>query len=87
MFSAVGIYDVTSVSFAVSGNGNGYLFAQLQFSTNGGGTFTNIGAAQAIAGGPGSVLTFAVPAGTTINQPTLIMRIHFTQGRSPEPDR
>jgi hypothetical protein len=82
LFSGVGIYDVTSVSFAISANGNGYAFATLQYSTNGGVTFTNIGATQAIPNGPGTVLTFAVPAGTTINQPTLILRIDFTGGRS-----
>jgi hypothetical protein len=79
MFSAVGIYNVTSVSFAVSGNGNGYGFALLLFSTNGGTTFTQIGATQAVAG---PVMTFAVPAGTTLNKPTLIMRIAFTGGFS-----
>ncbi len=82
MFSAVGIYDVTSVSFAIGGNGNGFAFAALVFSTNGGATFTQIGATQAIPSGPGVVLTFAAPAGTTINQPTLIMRLAFTQGQS-----
>jgi hypothetical protein len=82
MFSAVGIYNVTSVSFAISGNGNGYSSASLLFSINGGLTFTQIGATQAIPTGPGTVLTFAVPAGTTINHPTLIMRIAFTGGQS-----
>src|SRR4029077_13619205 len=80
MFSAVGIYNVTSVSFAIGGNGNGYSFASLLFSTNGGTTFTQIGATQAIPSGPGTVLTSAVPAGTTLNKPTLIMRIAFTGG-------
>src|SRR4029077_7099501 len=78
MFSAVGIYNVTSVSFAIGGNGNGYTFALLLFSTNGGTTCTQIAATQAAGTGPGHVLTFAVPLNTTINQPTLIMRIAFT---------
>jgi hypothetical protein len=82
LFSGVGIYDVTSVSFAISANGNGYAFATLQYSTNGGGTFTNIGVPQPIVNGPGVVMTFAVPAGTTINQPTLILRLLFTGGQS-----
>ena len=44
LISSQGIYDVTSVSFAYGSNGNGYRFVQLQFSTNGGLTFDNIGA-------------------------------------------
>jgi hypothetical protein len=82
MFSAVGIYNVTSVSFAIGGNGNGYSFASLLFSVNGGTSFVQIGATQAIPSGPGTVLTFAVPLNTTINKPTLIMRIAFTGGQS-----
>jgi hypothetical protein len=81
-FSAVGIYDVTSVSFAVAANGNGYEFVSLLISTNGGATFTQIGATQAIPNGPGSILSFSIPSGTTINQPTLIVRLAFTGGRS-----
>ena len=82
MFSAVGIYDVTSVSFAISANGNGYAFVRLLISTNGGTTFTQIGAIQAIPNGPGTALTFTLPAGTTLNQPMLIVRLAFTGGQS-----
>jgi hypothetical protein len=82
MFSFMGIYDVTSVSFAIAANGNGYEFASLLISTNGGTTFTQIGATQAIPNGPGTILTFTLPAGTTLNQPTLIVRLAFTGGRS-----
>jgi len=82
MFSAVGIYDVTSVSFAIGANGNGYAFVSLLISTNGGATFTQIGATQAIPNGPGTILTFTLPAGTTINQPTLVLRLAFTGGQS-----
>ena len=71
-----------AVSFAIGGNGNGYAFASLLISSNGGATFTQIGATQAIPNGPGSVLTFTLPAGTTINQPTLILRLAFTGGQS-----
>jgi len=78
----VGIYDVTSVSFAIGANGNGYAFVSLLISTNGGATFTQIGATQAIPNGPGTILTFTLPAGTTINQPTLVLRLAFTGGQS-----
>jgi hypothetical protein len=82
MFSAVGIYDVTSVSFAIAANGNGYEFASLLISTNGGTTFTQIGATQVIPNGPGTILTFTIPAGTTLDEPTLVVRLAFTGGRS-----
>ena len=82
MFSAQGIYDVTSVSFAIGANGNGYAFVSLLISTNGGTTFTQIGATQAIPNGPGTTLTFTLPAGTTLNQPTLVLRLAFTGGQS-----
>jgi hypothetical protein len=82
LFSAQGIYDVTSVSFAIGANGNGWEFASLSFSTNGGGTFTQIGATQVIPNGPGTIMTFAVPLGTTINVILLELRITFSGGRS-----
>ena len=82
MFSAVGIYDVTSVSLAVAATGNGYSSVSLMVSTNGGATFTQFGASQPPAGGGGSILTFTLPAGTTLNQPTLILRLAFTGGQS-----
>src|SRR5205823_13602100 len=82
MLSAVGIYYVTSVSFAIGANENGYAFVSLLISTNGGATFTQIGATQAIPSGPGTILTFTLPAGTTLNQPTLVLRLAFTGGQS-----
>lgn len=82
MFSAVGIYNVTSVTFAIGGNGNGYAFASLLVSFDGGATFTQIGATQAIPSGPGTILTFTLPNNTTINQPALILRLAFTGGQS-----
>src|SRR6266480_2393254 len=69
MFSATGIYDVTSVSFAIAANGNGYAFVSLVISSNGGATFTQIGATQLIPNGPGATLTFTIPAGTTLGDP------------------
>ena len=82
MFSAFGIYNVTSVSYAIASNGNGYANASLFISTNGGTTFTQIGATQPVPTGPGSILTFNIPSGTTLNQPTLIVRLAFTGGQS-----
>lgn len=83
MFSAVGIYDVTSVSFAYGANGNGYAFVQLLMSTNGGATFTAIsGVPTALPATPGSIINLTVTPGTTLNQPTLILRLAFTGGQS-----
>jgi hypothetical protein len=82
MFSAVGIYNVTSVSFAIGANGNGYAFASLLVSFNGGVTFTQIGLTQGVPNGPGSTLTFTLPNNTTLGQPTLILRLAFTGGQS-----
>jgi hypothetical protein len=81
-FSVAGIYDVTSVSFAVAANGNGYADVSLLISTNGGMTFTQIGATQLIPNGPGSTLTFTIPSGTTFGQPTVVVRLAFTGGQS-----
>src|SRR5436190_5203053 len=82
MFSATGIYNITSVSFAIGGNGNGYAFASLLISSNGGATFTQIGATQVIPNGPGTILTFTIPSGTTLGDPTTILRLAFTGGQS-----
>jgi hypothetical protein len=81
-FSATGVYDITSVSFAIAANGNGYEFVSLLISSNGGATFTQIGATQAIPNGPGSILSFTIPSGTTLNDPMTVLRLAFTGGRS-----
>jgi hypothetical protein len=81
-FSATGIYDITSVSFAIAANGNGYAFVSLVISSNGGATFTQIGATQLIPNGPGATLTFTIPAGTTLGDPQTIVRLAFTGGQS-----
>jgi hypothetical protein len=84
MPSSQGIYDVTSVSFAYAANGNGYAFAQLQMSTNGGVSFTtNLSGIIALPSGPGFQVVFpAIPAGTTLNINNLVLRILFTGGQS-----
>jgi hypothetical protein len=82
LISAQGIYDVTSVSFAYGSNGNGYAFVQLQFSTNNGITFQNIGGLVALPATPGSVINISVPLGTTVNVSNLVMRLTFSGGQS-----
>jgi hypothetical protein len=82
LISAQGIFDVTSVSFAYGANGNGWAFVQLQFSTNNGITFTNIGGLVALPATPGSFINIAVPLGTTVDVSNLVMRLQFTGGQS-----
>jgi hypothetical protein len=82
LISAQGIYDVTSVSFAYGSNGNGYAFVQLQFSTNGGLSFSNISGLIALAATPGAVINIPVSLGTTINVSNLVLRLQFTGGQS-----
>ena len=81
-FSATGIYDITSVSFAIAANGNGYAFVSLVISSNGGATFTQIGATQLVPNGPGARLVFTIPAGTTLGDPQTVVRLAFTGGQS-----
>jgi len=81
-FSATGIYDITSVSFAINSNGNGFAFVSLRMSTDGGLTFpTTISAPQVIPGGT-STLTLNVTPGTTLNIPMLVLSMTFTNGQS-----
>ena len=82
LISGLGIFDVTSVSFAYGSNGNGYEFVQLQFSSDGGLTFTNIGGIVMLPATPGALINIAVPLGTTIDIPNLVMRLAFTGGQS-----
>lgn len=84
LISGLGIFDVTSISFAYAANGNGYEFVQLQFSSDGGVTFTNIGGIVELpaTGDAGAVINLTVPAGTTLDIPNLVMRLAFTGGQS-----
>jgi len=82
LISSQGIYDVTSVSFAYASNGNGYVGAQLQISTNNGISFTNLSGVTVLPPTPGQVISFTIPAGTTLNINNLVLRISFTGGQS-----
>jgi len=83
-FSATGIYDITSVSFVIAGNGNGFEAAQLLRSSDGGASFQQIPGTpiQFVPNGPGTVLTFTVAPGTTLNIPLLVLQVRFTLGQS-----
>jgi hypothetical protein len=87
-FSVAGIYDITSVSFAFAGNGNGYgnipgTGVQVFMSSDGGVTFTAISGIVSTGGATsGMAITIPIPAGTTINIPNLVLRLRFTGGAS-----
>src|SRR5262249_14596052 len=82
-FSATGIYDITSVSFAYDANGNGYAFVRVQISTNGGASVTTVaGTLTALPATPGAVISIAIPSGTTMNIPMLVLRLNFFGGQS-----
>ena len=83
MPSSQGIYDVTSVSFAYGANGNGYAFAEVQISSNGGLTFSTIaGTLVALPAGPGFQVIIPIASGTTLNINPLVLRLLFTGGQS-----
>ena len=85
MSSQSGIYNVTSVSFAYARAGNGFANVQLQISTNGGATFSNIGTNVALPPGTpsgGTTITITLPNGTTLNVPQLALRLLFNTGQS-----
>jgi hypothetical protein len=82
--SSQGIYDITSVSFAYAAAGNSYTLVTLQMSTNGGVSFSNIAGvpAQVLPPTPGTVISFTIPAGTTLNINNLVLRLSFSGGQS-----
>jgi hypothetical protein len=86
MPSQFGLYNVTSVSFGYARAGNGFQNVQLQISSNGGATFTNIAGAAAFlpsnTGTAGQTITLTLPNGTTLNIPQLALRLLFTNGQS-----
>jgi hypothetical protein len=82
LFSATGIFNVTSLSFAIGASGTGFTSASLLYSTNGGTSFTTLGGPLAIQGSGTGIVGFTVPDGTTLNIPSLVMEIQFNGGAS-----
>jgi hypothetical protein len=78
LFTPQGFFQNMTVTFATNRNGNGFANVQLFFSTNGGGTFTAVGAPTVL---PTSLIlvTLPVPAGAN-NAPLLVLRLVFTNG-------
>jgi len=82
-FSATGVYDIMSVSFASAGSGNGFQNVQLQFSSNGGLTWTNLSPVTPIPTAV-SVITLnnTLCPGCTVGVPNLLIRLNFLNGQS-----
>jgi hypothetical protein len=74
-------YDITSVSFAINVAGNGFSTVRVAFSLDGGTTFFFTTAPQAIPNFL-TVLTFAIPAGTTVGLQPLTVVVEFLGGQS-----
>jgi len=79
--SAVGIYDIHSVSFASAGSGNGFQNVTLQMSSDGGATWTNLSPTAPI---PTAITTIVLTntLGNTLNVPNLLVRLQFINGQS-----
>jgi hypothetical protein len=81
--SVVGIYDIQSVSFASAGSGNGYQNVQLQMSSNGGATWTNLSVVTPIPTSTTIItLTNTLNPGGTLGVPNLLVRLNFINGQS-----
>jgi hypothetical protein len=82
LFTAQGLFQNMSISFAVNVSGNGFTTVALLYSTNGGGTFTPApGQTFNLPNSGTFVVSFSVPAAAN-NAPLLVLRLQFTGGQS-----
>jgi hypothetical protein len=77
--SAQGLFQDMTLSFAVKSRANGFDLVTVQFSVDGGGTFTTFGTAALPTDGTNQVVSFAVPTAAN-NAPNLAFRFFFTGG-------
>ena len=77
--SSGGFYQDMTFSFAVKSRANGFDLVTVQFSVDGGGTFTTFGTAALPTDGTNQVVSFAVPTAAN-NAPNLAFRFFFTGG-------
>lgn len=75
-----GFFQDMTVMFAVNGQGNGFTSVQVQFSTDGGLTFTNAGT-TAIPNSGTIIVSTMLPAAAN-NAPLLTVRLEFLGGQS-----
>jgi hypothetical protein len=80
--SAQGIYDITSVSFGYSSNGNGYRQVQLQVSLDGG-AFVNVGGLVTLSANPPPGTAVTLPNNvSTLGHSLVTVRLLFVNGAS-----
>jgi hypothetical protein len=77
--SAQGLFQDMTLSFAVKSRTRGFDLVTVQFSVDGGGTFTTFGTAALPTDGTRQVVSFAVPTAAN-NAPNLAFRFFFTGG-------
>jgi hypothetical protein len=82
LFTAQGLFQNMSISFAINVAGNGFSTVALWYSTNGGVTFTQApGQIFSLPPSGTIVVSFSVPAAAN-NAPQLVLRLQFTGGQS-----
>ena len=79
--SAVGIYNIQSVSFASRGSGNGFQNVVLQMSADGGANWTNLSVVTPIPTSIGTIV-LTNTLGNTLGVPNLLIRMQFINGQS-----
>lgn len=79
VFSSGGIFQDMTLSFAVKSRQGGFDNVTVQFSVNGGGTWTTFGMAVLPTDGTKQVVSFTVPTAAN-NAPNLAFRFFFTGG-------
>jgi len=77
--SSQGFYQDMTLSFAVKSIAGGFNSVTVQYSTNGGDTWTTFGTAAIPTDGTPQIKSFAVPGGAN-NAPDLAFRFFFTGG-------
>jgi hypothetical protein len=85
VFSSQGFYQDMTLSFAVKSVTGGFNSVTVQYSINGGDTWTTFGTAAITTDGTPQVKSFAVPGGAN-NAPDLAFRFFFTGGRGTRTD-
>ena len=79
VFSSQGFYQDMTLSFAVKSIAGGFNSVTVQYSINGGDTWTTFGTAAILTDGTPQLKSFVVPSGAN-NAPDLAFRFFFTGG-------
>ncbi|PYL05739.1 MAG: hypothetical protein DME33_15755 [Verrucomicrobia bacterium] len=84
VFSSQGFYQDMTLSFAVKSRTGGFDSVTVQYSVNGGGTWTTFGTASIPTDNTPQIRSFSVPAAAN-NAPNLAFRFFFTGGTGTDP--